>query len=429
LLLLSIIIFQSNAIGQVSLSQSNLPIVVINTPGAAEIPEDPKLDATMGIIDNGYGNVNNITDPFNDFDGNIGIEKRGSSSAGFPKRSFSIETKDSVWSASENFNILGMPKENDWILYAPYSDKSMMRNYMAYNLMRDMGWYASRTVYCEVVINGVYQGVYIMLEKIKRDDSRVDMANLNTIDLTGDQVTGGYIVKIDQDADTTINAWPSNFAPVVNFQYHIPDEPQLEQQIYIRSYFDDFEANLNSAVWQDPVLGYRSYINVSSFVDYLIMNELSRNVDGYRVSAYLHKDKTSNDSLIYAGPIWDYNTAFGNSSFYDGAITEGAQYEFNLNFPGNVFPVPFWWQKLMSDPYFMNEVECRWTQLRNELLVTADIHNSIDTLATYLDDAQMRNFTQFPILGQNIYPNAFVGQTYEEETDYLKDLYGSRMFS
>ena len=146
-------------------TSSNLPIVVINTLSQT-IVDDPRIVCDMGIIDNGFGNINSVNDVFNDYNGKISIEYRGSSSQSFPKKAYALETQDSIGN-NNNVSLLGMPIENDWILYAPSSDKSLMRNFLTFDLGRKMGNYSPRTVYCELVINGDYKGIYILMEKIK----------------------------------------------------------------------------------------------------------------------------------------------------------------------------------------------------------------------------------------------------------------------
>ena len=113
-------------------SSSNLPIVVINTNGQV-IQDDPRISCHMGIIDNGFGNINSVNDSFTGYNGRISIEYRGSSSQSFPKKAYALETQDSLGN-NNNVSLLGMPVENDWILYAPYSDKSLMRNFLTFHL-------------------------------------------------------------------------------------------------------------------------------------------------------------------------------------------------------------------------------------------------------------------------------------------------------
>src|SRR6185295_18577145 len=171
------------ATAQTTFSSSNLPIIVIDTHGSI-IVDDPKISADMGIIYNGPGIRNNLTDAHNNFDGKIGIEIRGSSSQMFPKKQYGIELTD-VSGSSIDVSLLGMPKKDDWVLFAPYNDKSLMRDALAYKLGRDQGRYASRAKYCEVVINGVYEGIYVLFEKVKRDKNRVNIDKLDPAEITG----------------------------------------------------------------------------------------------------------------------------------------------------------------------------------------------------------------------------------------------------
>ncbi|MCK4749819.1 MAG: CotH kinase family protein, partial [Bacteroidales bacterium] len=136
---------------------SHLPIVSINTDGQWIPEDDPRIIAWMGVIDNGAGQENHLSDPFNEYAGQISIELRGSSSLMFPKNNFSLETQDSL---GENLNVplLGLPDENDWVLHGPYSDKTLMRNVLTFRLANDLGGYASRTRYCELFLNDDYRG-------------------------------------------------------------------------------------------------------------------------------------------------------------------------------------------------------------------------------------------------------------------------------
>ncbi|MBK9013269.1 MAG: CotH kinase family protein [Saprospiraceae bacterium] len=158
-------------------TNSKLPIFVVNTSGGAQIVDEPKTIAHLGVIWNGDGATNYLTDPFNEYDGQIGIEIRGSSSQSFPKKNYAMETQNAD-STSNNVSVLGFPKENDWVLHGPYSDKTLMRNALAFTLGSWIMPYAPRVRYCELVINGDYRGVYVFTEKIKQDDNRVNISKL-----------------------------------------------------------------------------------------------------------------------------------------------------------------------------------------------------------------------------------------------------------
>ena len=405
---------------------SNLPIVIINTNGQT-IVDDPRIVCDMGIIDNGFGNINSVNDPFNDYNGKISIEYRGSSSQSFPKKPYALETQDSLGN-NNNVSLLGMPVENDWILYAPYSDKALMRNFLTFDLGRKMGRYAPRTVYCELVINGDYKGIYILMEKIKRDNDRVDIAKLDADDLAGDSLTGGYIIKVDKYTGTGGTDWLSDFPNIggnnLYIQYHYPDASvMLPQQLdYIEHYVDSFEYALAGLNFTDSLIGYSKYIDVNSFIDLYIINELSKNIDGYRLSTYMYKDRDDNGGKLTMGPFWDYNLAFGNADYCDGGITSG--WEVNGGCGGSN---PFWFERLLDDTMYQNKLKCRWEYLRDRSFHQDSLFNFIDSMALYLNDAQQRNFQKWPTLGTYVWPNYYVGNTYQDELNFFKTWIGDRL--
>jgi hypothetical protein len=170
-------------------SSSNLPLILINTDGQS-IKDEERIPAHMGIINNPNGQRNFLTDRYTDYDGRISIELRGSSSTMYDKKSYGFETQDAD-GENNNVSLLGMPEENDWVLYGPYSDKTLLRNTLPFYIARELGQYASRTAYCELFINDEYLGLYVLMEKVKRDKNRVDIARLKPDDIAGDELTGG----------------------------------------------------------------------------------------------------------------------------------------------------------------------------------------------------------------------------------------------
>lgn len=401
-------------------ASSNLPIIVINTTGGQPIPDDPKIVATMGVIDNGPGNRNHLSDPFNSYNGFIGIETRGESSQMFPKKSYALETQDAL---GENINVelLGFPADNDWILYAPYTDKSMVRNDITFKLSRDMGRYASRTRACEVVLNGDYQGVYILMEKIKVDDSRVDIASLNPDEVSGDDLTGGYLLRVDKWDGNDYPAWNSGG---IDFQYFDPEGQDLaaQQQVYIQNFISAVNSSINSSAYAHPETGYARYLDVPSFIDNMIISELGLNVDGYRFSTYMYKDKDSKGGKLVLGPLWDFNLAYGNVD-YNPAVQSPTN-AFGNQAGGWLYRDfrMFWFPRLMSDVNFQNKMKTRWTSLRQNKLSNARITFLIDSMATSLSEAQVRNYQRWPILGTYVWPNQnWQNNTYQDEVNYVKN--------
>ncbi len=401
--------------------EDRLPQIVVNTNGGI-IVDEPKINAQITISE--AGKVS--------FKGNIGIEIRGACSQSFPKKSYGLETRDEN-NEDLDVSLLGLPEEEDWILYGPYSDKSLMRNILIYDLSRDIEVYASRSVFVELTINNVYQGVYVFMEKLKRDKERIDINKLEDDGNTGEDVTGGYILKIDKlagsnlgDGYNELNSFASKYAPLnavdqkIYFLYDYPDAEDItsEQKAYISSYVADFEDALASDNFTDINLGYPAYIDTPSFIDFFLLNELSNNVDGYRLSTFMHKDK---NEKLKMGPIWDFNLAFGNADYCGGGETNTWAYKFNERCPGG--HVPFWWDKLLQDPAFVTQLKERWGILRGGAFSEVSILAKIDDYTNTLKKAGAinENFKTWNILGVYVWPNNFVGNTYDEEINYLKN--------
>lgn len=408
---------------------SMLPIVIIDTEGQT-IPDEPKIHSMMRIIDNGAGMENRITDPSTGYDGHIGIEIRGASSQMFPKKQYAVETRDEL---GENFNVelLGFPKENDWILHAPYSDKSLIRNNLVYTLARQMGNYASRTKFVELFLNDEYQGVYILMEKVKRDNDRIDIARLNPDEIAGDDLTGGYIIKIDKFAGENNDRWFSEPSLSqyggVYYQYHYPSFEDIapEQIEYIQNYIDEFEQMFEDGSYLDPQNGYYNFIDWDQFIDYAIMQEFAKNVDGFRLSSFIYKDKDSNDPRLHTGPLWDFNLAFGNANYYDGSNPVG--WYFDTNFEGDPWRIPFWWYMIWDDDEFKYAFNARWQELRQGVLSDKHVNSMVDSLVSHLGPAIDRNFEVWPVIGTWVWPNAYIGETYAHELNYLRDWITSRL--
>ena len=440
---------------EVAFTSSNLPIVLIDTEGHLLTNKEKSL-ARMKIIDNGKGKRNHLTDKARGYDGYIGIKLRGNSSLFFEQKRFTFETKTED-GKDLDAELLGMPADNDWVLLAPYNDISMMRDPFAFDLWREMGHWAPRNRYCEVVMNGRYIGVYILCEKIKRGENRLDIAKLKPEDNSGRELTGGYIVRIDppdegepsftSEVPGIINrsggfgggnfggfgdggfdfggfgggfnpfeAWGDsafagfgggrfsgfegfggNFNQVVwTYYYPKPDKITPEQQEYISSYVKTVERVIQSEGFADPDSGYAKYISVSSFVDYFIHTELSLNADGLKRSTYFFKTKQKEDGTggkLHAGTVWDYNLAYGNCNFCNADKIDAWVYE-----GGETNPTPAMWKRLTEDPAFMAKVVARWKELRQGTLSIDNINRYIDEHALLLAEAKDRQYAKYPDL-------------------------------
>ena len=394
---------------QVEFTSSNIPIVIIETNGQ-EILDDPRIIADMGIIDNGESTRNFITDSYNGYNGKISIEIRGSTSQLFAKKQYAFETQNED-SSNNNVSLLGLPSENDWILYAPYSDKSLIRNILAYKLSEMLGHYAPRTKLCELVLNGEYMGVYVLIEKIKRDENRVDITKLEEGDIVGDDLTGGYIIKLDKITGNYCYGFNTNIVNTfVQYEYPDCDKIVYAQKMYIINYLNSFEEALFSDTFADTVIGYRRYLDLNSAIDYFIVNEISKNIDAYLLSTFIYKDRDSKGGKLKYGPVWDFNLAFGNANYSNGYKTNGL-----------IAPTRhLWWNRLFEDTTFNCTLKERWIEVRKNQISDSQIIHIIDSLTQYIDESQKRNFVRWDILDSHIWPNYYVGYTYENEIVYLK---------
>jgi hypothetical protein len=403
----------------VPFDSTNLPIVYINTHWQS-IPNDPKIIADMKIIDNGYNVMNHVTDPVNGYNGLIQIEKRGSISQLYAQNSYTLKTISDSSGTGLDTNLLGMPKEHDWVLYGPYDDETLMRNALTYKIGRQMGHWAPRTRHCEVVMQVFwpqYDGVYVMMEKIKRDNKRVDIAKLDSNDLAGDSLTGGYIIAIDKNIWEADSGFTTLNNPPLFIKYVYPNGSDIkpEQEAYIQAYVDSFENTLASASFQNLTTGWRKYAEPNSFIDFFIIQELSKNIDAYKRSGYMYKDKTSKGGKLTAGPFWDFNSAWYNAHLCGFDIDTGWAYQMTCWVNQN-FPVPFWWSRFMQDSIFTRDLKCRWITLRSHYLDTAFLFHEIDSIAAYLSQGQPRHFAQYNL-----------NYTYSAEVDSLKLWLTNRM--
>jgi subtilisin-like proprotein convertase family protein len=415
-------------------TSSNLPIVLINT-FSQTIVNDPKINANMKIIYNGPGMMNHLTDAPNAYNNNIGIEIRGAFSSSLPQKPYSVETRNSLLLENDTV-LLGMPAEHDWCLLATYNDKVYVRNTLANKLFDEMSHYATRSKHCEVVINGQYQGIYFLSEKIKRDNNRVNISKLDTIDNAGIQLSGGYIIKNDYWDGS--NSWLLNYNPIdhptydVNlvYDYPKPDVITPQQKTYIQTFINSFESALYSPGFADTANGYRAYLSTGSFIDYFIVNELSRNNDGFKKSWYMHKNRDDKGGKLKAGPVWDFDWAWadipGCSIF---SATDGSGWAHKINDCGPDVNSNGWYVRMLQDTTFQNELKCRWLNLRTSMLDTTSLFNYIDSTAIVLDLAQLRHQEKWGTLGVDVgTPEIGVqGATFLEDINIFKGWIASRI--
>ena len=424
---------------------SNLPIVVVDSFGydinsesgwegyRPIYPFRPVYAVFIETAESGRATISDVPD----FEGRAGMKVRGNSSQILPKKQYAFETWDE-YDEDKDVSLLGFPSESDWVFHAPYGDKALMRNYLAYKWGNEIGRYTVRRRHVEMFFNwndGIvgmddYAGVYVFMEKIKRGANRVDITRLEPTDNTEPAITGGYIIALDAlDEDERETAWQTSHGipdgyPWNGFIYVYPDQEDITeaQSAWIKGYLEDFEGALYGPDFANPETGYANYIDDDSFRDYLLMTEALKNADSYYASVFMHKDR---GGKLTMGPIWDWNVSMGSTSDHNCWDPSGLLYE---------WVGAFWLDRLRDDPEFQLRFADRWFDLRERVLAIDRLLADIDATAASLDEAQQRNFTRWPILGEYISELPHLNpvgweerDTYQKEVDWMKDWLSTRL--
>ena len=374
--------------GRIEFATSSLPLVVIDTEGRA-IHDKSRIDARMKVIGETGLERNDLKTSPATYAGHIGIEIRGQSSQGCPKKQYAFETRIGPGGSSREVPLLGMPAAAEWILQGPCFDRSLLRNILAYQLSNKMGRYAVRARLVEAFIRergpeapaGHYRGVYVLMEKIARGPERVNVAAV-----TDKDPSGGYILKIDKGDDPHITTSRGTKILFVD-----PEKPDPAQKRYVKDYFDEFESALEEGRF-DPEQGYARSIDTDSFIDYFLLNELMKNVDAFRISTYMHKER---GGKLEMGPVWDFDRSSGNIDSMGGDRPDG--WYFTQKISG--YTVPFWWGRLLQDEAYRTRLSRRWKALRQDVLSDASITGLIEADVARLKEAAERNFAVWPFLG------------------------------
>ena len=424
----------------VTLEETNLPIVFINTQNQV-IHKDWRIAVRMKIINNedgvNYGDTLVHPDQTTDYEGWIGIKYRGNSSFDMSsKKPYGFKTlkTNDPDGKKEKVTILDMPSDNDWVLLAPYNDRSMIRDVLMYQLVRPYFEWVPTLRHCEVILDGIYYGVFIIGERPGKGKNRL---NLDDPGDSGDKLTGGYQVQVDRNDEDHVyvskypavnkNGTPYTSSSNIYIQYKYPEYDDMipehpAQLTYIQNQIDLMEDALASENFQDPIEGYRKYINPLSFIDFQLSQEVSSNVDGYRLSTNLYKHRDSKDPL-FKTTLWDFNIAFGNANYCGGYKTNIWIYD-NSYTGSEDNKVPFWWMRLMKDPAYVSQLKARWQQYRQECISDEHIAQTIDSLVNILDvkDARKRNYKAWNVWNKYVWPvpNWQTINTWEKEINHLR---------
>jgi hypothetical protein len=409
--------------------KSNLPVVILhqfNTP----ITPGERTPASAVFIDHNEGDSTYLIGD-SALQSRIEANIRGSSAQGFPKKMFGFHLLNEM-DGNRDESLFGMPEEHNWILYAPYSDKTLMRNAIAYTLGAGFGRWTPRIRFVELFLhsgNGPvtsthYHGVYVLVERIKWGEDRVNITKIEPGDNQEPEITGGYIIKKDRLNEGDVGM-ETDIGTLLAFARPSEADATAAQKNWIRNYMTAFETALYNPGFANPETGYHSYIDVDSFIDHFLITELLKEIDGYRLSTFMYKDR--NQKLVM-GPVWDFNLSLGNANYLNGWQAQGWYY--SLLDPWNCYigcGVRDWYVRLLQDTVYDQKMKYRWWELRQDLFSNEHLSNMIWDFDDLLSEAQQRNFNRWPILGQYVWPNWFVGQTYQDEINWMHNWLMNRL--
>lgn len=374
---------------------THLPLLCVET-GGQEIPGEAYYDeegnkhivtapngddyitVSLSVTD-GEGKNNHLTDaPTLQATAQMNI--RGNSSRHFIKYGYALTLVDEA-GKNAPAEMMGMDAHHDWVIHGPILDKTLIRNYMWYNIGGEIMEYAPNVRFFEMFINGEYEGLYLMVERITAGDmdSRLHLS----VSKKNNTFTG-YCLRLDRGAGElkdmdTFTMYTEKTDQIVNLVYPGAKNITPELKEKIQAEFSKFERMLYSADYNHPTKGYTTYIDVDSFVNYFLINEFTSNYDAGRVSTYLYKDADG----MYKFCIWDYNSACDNYQ------------EEPMDRETFLLPNAVWFDVLMQDEAFVEQVIERYRELRESYFNEAYLMEYIDATIAYLGDAIDRNYRRW----------------------------------
>lgn len=419
---------------EVALEKTNLPILFIDTRNeqgtTTAIHKDYRVAVHMKIINNAsglnYGDTLAHQDQTVDYDGWVAIKYRGFSSfyesAKKPYGFRTLETAD-VDGKKKKVKLLDMPEDNNWVLLAPYHDRSLIRDVLMFQLARPYFEFTPKAKFCELVLDGTYYGVYILCEKATSGKNRL---NLEDPGDSGDELTGDYLVEIDRDNEPHYVLKHKMNGNEVFMKYEFPEYEDMvtdhpAQMEYIQKRMDAMEDALYGNKFTSAEVGYRKFIDAVSFIDYQLSTEFALNPDGYRLSTNLYKRRDSVDPR-FKTTLWDFNLSFGNST-YAVLIQNSWMYQRGklLGLIGKQ-PVPFWWERLTEDKEYLRSMKDRWAEYRLNSYTDQHITALIDSLVSELnaEGACERNYQAWPTWNMQINLAANNATNYPDEIAFLR---------
>ena len=329
--------------------------------------------------------------------GAMEIRGRGNTTWEMPKKPYRLKLAVST-------SLLGMPANRHWVLLANFSDKSMLRNDLSFELGRMMGMpWVPRSRFVDVQVNGRYDGVYQLTEHVRIGADRVNIPEMKVGDTSATNITGGYLIEVDErrGEEFCFNSTMTRMVFCVGTPETLLLPEWSRQRDFIQNYLARTDSAIFGAQFADPAVGYAAFLDVESVVNYYVLQEAIKNVDGgLRFGPYMYKQR---NGKLFLGPIWDFDLAIGNVN-YDGADRIDGWHARRSQ----------WFTRLFEDPVFRTRVSDRWKVLKAAGTIDS-LQKLVYTRGSYLSVVQVRNFERWPILGTYVWPNRVVTGSYDGE--------------
>jgi hypothetical protein len=437
---------------------SNLPLVILEGYGLGK-PEDKEVFKDLAFMafepgEDGRSKLSNIPDVAT----RAGWHLRGQSSASFEKAPYRVELWGNVDDDEADYELAGMEADGDWAFIGPFSDRSLLRNAFTYQIGAEMGLETVDVAFAEVYINydggpvaeTDYQGVYMIAETIKNKKGRLNLKQLDETDTDPDVLSGGYIMKFDYLAlDTSAGEVPLECVGSEPFGggggfggWGVPQDTDAEEGTCFsdlelvdpspvipaqQDWITDYVQTLHDALHQESFSAFAEYVDIDSFVDHFIINELTMDVDSYARSSYFHKDR---NEPLKAGPLWDYNFALGFSMNFGGGgwggvVDEDTDTELDTSgwavwkYETGHRGATDWWRILGIDSEFRALVKARWDSLRSSTLSQAHMEQVLDEWAAKVGaEAAARDWAIWPV--DSVSWAVSDEPTWEGQIEYIK---------
>jgi len=394
------------------MQQTNIPDVIIHTTNSQQILD--RENYVKGIINIISNNGQTI------FSDSVEIRGRGNYSwTNFDKKPYRFK----LLSKSQ---ILNFPAEaRNWALLSNHSDKTLIRNLLAFDISKRVKTpYTPAGRLVNFYLNGEYQGCYQLCDHIDVREKRVNVTEMKPTDITGDKLTGGYLIEVDAYAGSPDKWFQSNRGTKATIKSPKKSEIMTRQYDYIRDHFNRWETSVYASNFSDPNNGFRRYMDTYSFICHFLVGELAGNTDTYW-STFMYKQR--GDDKFYFGPVWDFDIAFENDNRtypintkygYDWLYQHGSVEGDMRNIVNRV----------LSDAALYSELRKTYANYRDWGYLTEEkLMKVIDNYVAEIDASQKLNFTRWDVLNQKIHQNNQPAGSYIGEINVVKNFLKERL--